>query len=100
MVDGEFPIRVGSNIAPPAKIRDGKPVYPAEALASKVSGLVIIQATIDGEGKVRGTRVLKSIPMLDAAAVEAVRQWEFTPTLLNGVPKPVMMTLTINFSLD
>jgi periplasmic protein TonB len=100
MVDGEFPIRVGGNIAPPTKIRDAKPVYPPEALSNKVAGVVIIQATIDREGKVRDTRVLKSIPLLDAAAVEAVRQWEFMPTLLNGVPKPVMMTLTINFSLE
>jgi TonB family protein len=100
MVDGEFPIRVGGNIAPPTKIRDVRPVYPPEALANKVAGVVIVQATIDREGKVRDARVLKSIPLLDAAAVEAVRQWEFTPTLLNGVPKPVIMVLTINFTLE
>ena len=100
MVDGEFPIRVGGNIAPPTKIRDVRPVYPPEALANKVAGVVIVQATIDGEGKVRDARMLKSIPLLDAAAVEAVRQWEFTPTLLNGVPKPVIMVLTINFTLE
>ena len=100
MVDGECPIRVGGNIAPPTKIRDVRPVYPQEALANKVAGVVIVQATIDGEGKVRDARVLRSIPLLDAAAVEAVRQWEFTPTLLNGVPKPVIMVLTINFTLE
>lgn len=100
MMDGEFPIRVGGNIAPPTKIRDVRPIYPPEALANKVAGVVIVQATIDGEGKVRDARVLKSIPLLDAAAVEAVRQWEFTPTLLNGVPKPVIMVLTINFTLE
>jgi TonB family protein len=100
MVDGEFPIRVGGNIAPPTKVRDVQPVYPPEALAKRVSGVVILQAAIDREGKVRDARVLKSIPLLDAAAIEAVRQWEFMPTLLNGVPKPVMMTLTINFTLD
>jgi TonB family protein len=100
MVDGEFPIRVGGNIAPPTKIRDVRPVYPPEALANNVAGAVIVQATIDGEGKVRDARVLRSIPLLDAAAVEAVRQWEFTPTLLNGVPKPVIMVLTINFTLE
>ncbi len=100
MVDGEFPIRVGGNIAPPAKIRDAKPIYPPEALSKRVTGVVIVQATVDREGKVRDTRLLKSVPLLDAAAIEAVRQWEFAPTLLNGVPKPVMMTLTINFSLE
>ena len=100
MVDGEFPLRVGGNIAPPTKIRDVSPVYPPEALANRVAGVVIVEVTIDGQGKVREARVLKSIPLLDAAAVEAVRQWEFTPTLLNGVPKPVMMVLTINFTLE
>ena len=100
VVDGEFPIRVGGNIAPPTKVRDVKPVYPPEALSARVSGVVILEATIDREGKVRDARVLQSVPPLDTAAIEAVRQWEFTPTLLNGVPKPVIMTLTINFTLD
>ena len=100
MVDGEVPIRVGGNIARPTKTRDVKPVYPPEALSTRVSGVVILEATIDREGKVRDARVLQSVPLLDAAAIEAVRQWEFTPTLLNGVPKPVIMTLTINFTLD
>ena len=44
-------------------------------------------------------RVLRSIPGLDEAALEAVRQWQFTPTLLNGAPVPVVMTVTINFTL-
>jgi protein TonB len=99
-VDGEFPIRVGGNIAAPAKIRDVKPVYPPEALANKVEGAVIIEATIDREGVVRDTRVLKSVPLLDKAAIDAVSQWEFTPTLLNGVPKPVIAVFTINFTLQ
>jgi TonB family protein len=100
IVDGEFPIRVGGNIAPPTMTREVKAVYPPEALLKRVSGVVILQATIDRKGKVRDVRVLKSIPLLDAAAIEAVRQWEFTPTLLNGAPKPVLVTLTINFSLE
>ena len=99
-VDGELPIRVGGNIAPPTKTRDVNAVYPPEALANKVEGAVVIEATIDREGIVRDTRVLKSVPMLDKAAIEAVSQWEFTPTLLNGAPKPVIAVFTINFTLQ
>ena len=73
------------------------PVYPPDALAAKVAGVVIIEAVIGEDGKVRDARVLRSIPMLDAAATEAVRQWEFTPTLLNGAAVPVVMTVTVNF---
>ena len=45
-------------------------------------------------GKIEKARVLRSIPMLDPAAIDSVRQWEFQPTLLNGVPTPVVMTVT------
>jgi protein TonB len=65
-----------------------------------VSGLVIIEATINAEGNVSDARVLRSIPMLDQAALDAVKQWRFTPTLLNGAPVPVIMTVTVNFTLQ
>ena len=45
-------------------------------------------------------RILRSIPLLDQAALDAVRQWEYSPTLLNGVPVPVIMTVTVNFTLQ
>jgi protein TonB len=60
---------------------------------------VIIEATIDREGRVTEARLLRSIPLLDQAALEAVRQWEYEPTLLNGVTVPVIMTVTVNFTL-
>ena len=56
--------------------------------------------TIGPNGKVQDAKVLRSIPLLDQAALEAVKQWEFTPTLLNGVPVPVIMTVTVNFTLQ
>ena len=56
-------------------------------------------ATIGPDGRVQDVRVLRSIPLLDAAAIEAVKQWQYTPTLLNGVPVPVIMTVTVNFTL-
>jgi protein TonB len=79
---------------------DAKPVYPAEARDAGVQGVVIIEAVIGKDGKVMSAKVLRSIPALDQAALDAVRQWEFTPTLLNDVPVNVMMTVTVNFTLQ
>jgi protein TonB len=76
-----------------------KPIYPPAAMAAKVGGVVRIEALIDPSGKISHTRVTESVPELDQAAVDAVRQWEFTPTLLNGVPQPVFVTMTVNFTL-
>jgi len=92
------PVRVGGQIKPPTKIKDVKPVYPAIAQSARVEGVVIIEATIGPEGKVEDAKVLRSVPLLDQAALDAVRQWEFTPTLLNGVPVPVVMTVTVRFT--
>ena len=75
-------------------------IYPDMAAAAEVQGTVILQATLGTDGKVVQARVLRSIPLLDAAALDAVRQWQFTPTLLNGVPVPVIMTVTVNFTLQ
>lgn len=97
---GPQPIRVGGNIRVPAKIHDVRPVYPDEALKARITGLVILEAVIGVNGAVTDARVLKSIPVLDAAAVDAVRQWRFEPTLLNGAAVPVIMTVTVNFSLQ
>jgi periplasmic protein TonB len=94
------PVRVGGNIRAPQKTRDVKPVYPAIAQSARVQGVVIIEATIGPTGQVQEAKVLRSIPLLDAAALDAVRQWVFTPTLLNGVPVPVIMTVTVNFTLQ
>jgi protein TonB len=90
-------VRIGGGINPPTKTKNLAPVYPPDALAAKVAGVVIIEAVIGEDGRVRDTRILRSIPLLDAAATEAVRQWEFTPTLLNGAAVPVVMTVTVNF---
>jgi len=93
-------VRVGGKIKPPTKIKDVQPVYPAVAKTARVAGVVIVEATIGANGKVIAAKVLRSVPMLDQAALDAVRQWEFTPTLLNGKPVPVVMTVTINFKLQ
>jgi TonB family protein len=93
-------VRVGGRIEPPIKMNDVKPVYPAIAKNAGVTGAVIIEATIGADGKVIDARVLRSIPLLDQAALDAVRQWEYRPTVLNGVAVPVIMTVTINFKLQ
>jgi protein TonB len=90
-------VRVGSNIKQPLKIADVKPVYPDEARAAGVQGVVILELRIGTDGSVADAKVLRSIPMLDQAALDAVRQWRYAPTLLNGEPVELIMTITINF---
>ena len=94
------PVRPGGMVRQPEKIVHVAPQYPQIARASRVHGVVIIEATIDSQGNVESTAVLRSIPLLDQAALAAVRQWKFTPTLLNGVAVPVIMTVTVNFELS
>jgi protein TonB len=93
------PVRVGGGVRAPTKIADARPVYPPDALAARVQGVVIIEATIDTSGAVGDMKVLRSVPLLDEAALEAVGQWRFTPTYLNGQPVSVIMTVTVNFTL-
>jgi TonB family protein len=94
------PVRVGGDIRPPEKIRDVSPLYPPMAQSARVEGVVVIEAVIGLTGRVRDAKVLRSIPLLDQAALDAVRLWEFTPTLVNGAPVPVIMTFAVRFSLE
>jgi TonB family protein len=93
------PVRVGGNIKPPRKTRDVRPVYPATAIAARVQGIVIIEATIAPDGEVSDARVLRSVPLLDQAALDAVLQWTYEPTFVNGVAVPVLAAVTVTFSL-
>jgi periplasmic protein TonB len=94
------PVRAGGDIRPPTKIKEVAPVYPEIARAARVQGTVILEAVIGEDGRIRDVRVLRSIPLLDGAAIDAVRQWRFTPTRLNGEPVPVVMTVTVAFKLS
>jgi len=76
------------------------PVYPPIAESARVQGVVIIEATIGVDGTVTDAKVLRSIPLLDQAALDAVRQWRYTPTLVEGTAVPVIMTVTVNFTLQ
>ena len=91
-------VKVGGAIKPPTKVKHVDPVYPAIAKSARVSGTVVLEATIDPVGKVIDTRVVKSVPLLDQAAIDAVQQWEYTPSTQKGVAVPVVMTVTINFT--
>jgi periplasmic protein TonB len=75
------------------------PVYPGIAQSARVEGTVILEAVIDEAGAVTKLRVLRSIPLLDAAAKQAVAQWRYSPTTLNGVAVPIIMTVTVTFTL-
>jgi protein TonB len=93
------PVRLHSGMTAPRKIVDVPPNYPDIALHIRKEGIVIIEATIDERGNVAEAHILRSVPLLDAAALAAVRQWKFTPALLNGESVPVVMTVTVNFQL-
>ena len=82
----------------PWEIKDVQPVYPAIAQSARVAGAVVIEATIGEDGKVLDAKVLRSIPLLNQAALDPVRQWEYRPTLVNGVPVPVLINITVNFA--
>ena len=93
------PLRVGGEVARPRKVKDVRPVYPQPAISARVGGNVLIEATIGVDGKVHNPRVLRSIVLLDQAALDAVRQWEFEPSRLNGEAVAVTMVIIVTFSL-
>ncbi len=93
------PVRVGGVIEPPKRLVNVNPIYPPIALAARKEGLVILEALISEDGTVREVRVLRPAPLFEEAAITAVRQWRFTPTLLNGERVPIVMTVTVGFTL-
>jgi periplasmic protein TonB len=94
------PARLHAGMKAPKKIVNVDPLYPAIAQSARVQGVVILEAVLDANGRVDSVHVLRSIPLLDQAAVDAVRQWRFTPALLNNEAVPVVMTVTVNFALQ
>jgi protein TonB len=92
-------VRPGGDITPPAKTLHVPPAYPAIARDNGVEGLVILEAVINERGVVERVKVLRSSPLLDQSAIDAVRAWRYTPTLLNGQPVQVLMTITVRFTL-
>jgi len=93
------PIRLHAGMQAPRKIVDVAPRYPMHAQRAHIEGVVVLDAVIDATGRVTDVRVTRSIQLLDQAAIDAVRQWRFTPTLLNGEPVSVLLTVTLRFTL-
>jgi len=92
-------VRRGGDIQSPAKLHHVDPVYPEIARAARVQGTVVLECTIDVSGRVVGARVIRSVPLLDRAAMEAVGKWIYAPTRLNGQPVAVVMNVTVRFTL-
>jgi TonB family protein len=89
-----------SNIQPPKKIKDVRPVYPKSALDAREEGIVVLESEIATTGCVRAQRLVGSVtPALNGQAMFAVSQWRFTPALLNGSPVPVRLTVSVQFIL-
>ena len=93
-------VRAGGNIPLPVRTVYVEPVYPEDARQAGIDGMVILEALIGEDGKVMDARIMRSIPALDAAALAAVRQWAFTPTVINGVPQKVVMSVDGEFPAE
>jgi protein TonB len=92
-------IRITRGVTPPRRLVYVQPVYPTIAQMNRVTGRVVIEAIIGPTGDVESTRVVQSVKLLDQAALTAVRQWKYTPTLLSGVPVSVILTVSVDFTL-
>ena len=93
------PIRLHAGMQAPRKIVNVPPRYPTHAQLAHIEGVVVLDAVIDQTGRVTDVHVTRSIQALDQAAIDAVRQWRFTPTLLNGEPVSILLTVTVRFTL-
>lgn len=93
------PVRIGGNIQAPTLVRRVEPAYPEIAVVAKVGGIVILEATVGVDGTVESVRVLRGVKFLDQAAVDAVKQWRYSPLVLNGLPTPFVLSVTLSFSV-
>jgi protein TonB len=99
--NGEEILTPGGDVRPPVVLDRVEPDYPESARRARLQGTVILEATITTSGEVQQVRVLKSVnPLLDEAAVRAVRVWRYRPATLNGRAVPVYLTVTVRFGID
>jgi TonB family protein len=94
------PIRIDGNLPESKLIRRVEPAYPELAKKARVQGKVTLKITVDEDGNVTDARVIEGHPLLDGAAISAVKQWKYSQTLLNGKPVPVIATVTVDFKLQ
>ena len=93
------PLRVGGQVQAPRLIRKVEPQYPPLAKQTRTQGSVVIDCVVDKQGNVTQVKLVSGHPLLVEAALQAVRQWKYQPTLLNGEPVAVEMTVTVTFTL-
>lgn len=94
------PVRAAQLPELPRKTVDVHPVYPDIARTARIEGTVVLEAVLDTTGRVTQLKVLRSVPLLDQAALDAVRQWRYTPSTFAGRPVSVLMTITVRFTLQ
>lgn len=94
------PVRTGGNLQAPALLKRVEPIYPPMAVQAFITGTAILEATVDENGAVEDVKVLRSASaILDRAALEAVRQWQYEPLLLNGIRTRFILTVVLSFNL-
>jgi len=94
------PIRVGGNVQQANIVSKVTPVYPADAKRDRVQGMVRLEVTILKDGHVQSASLIEGPPELVQSAVDAVSQWVYKPTLLNGQPVEVITTVDVNYTLS
>jgi len=95
------PVRIGGKIDPPQLVRRVEPYYPPIAARAHIQGVVILEAIVDRDGNVSDVRLLRSAnPLIDREAEIAVRQWRYSPLVLNGIRERFVLTVTLSFFLQ
>ena len=89
----------GGNVKPPKKKKHVDPIYPRQALRARIQGTVVIEAIIGIDGKIKSAKAIRSHPMFDQAALDAIKKWEYEPATINGMPIEQTLTVTVNFVL-
>jgi protein TonB len=92
-------VKQGGNVTAASILNQTRPVYPALARQARIQGNVVLHAIIDKDGKVAQLEVISGHPLLVQSALDAVKQWRYKPTLLNGDPVEVDTTITVTFTM-
>jgi protein TonB len=93
-------ITIGGNVQQAKLVRQPKPIYPPLAKQARISGVVHLNAVISKDGTIQDLKVISGHPLLVPSALEAVKQWVYQPTLLNGEPVEVVTQIDVNFTLS
>ena len=96
---GTEPVRVGGAISTPELVHRVEPTYPPDAVAARLEGTVVVEATVDDQGRVRDVKILRSLGALDQAAINAVMQWRYSPLRVNDVAAHFLVTVNVTFRL-